>query len=173
MCGRLSRDVSRKHHPRDPYVYAALAAAGVDVRIMGGTCLRQRVVPELAESLLPAGAVPAADFLRGLDCFYYRTGERILEAFGRVVFEAMACGLPVVCSRRGGYADYITHGVNGFLFDTEDEAIALILRLRDDPALRYRIGHAARRTVESLYARGPRRRKLGFFDASDPMPLTQ
>ena len=56
------------------------------------------------------------------------------------MFEAMACGLPVVCGRRGGYADYIVHGVNGFLFDTSEQAVALILKLRDDAALRARIG---------------------------------
>ena len=161
--GRLSRDIASKHHDEDPSIYAALGAQGVEVRIMGGTCLRAR--PEgLAETvLLPAGAMPACTFLQGLDCFFYRTSERWLEAYGRVVFEAMACGLPVVCGRRGGYADYIVHGINGFLFDTTAEAIALIRSLRDDAALRERVGRAARATVERLYARYRVAAEAGLF----------
>ena len=109
------------------------------------------------------GATPAADFLQGLDCFCYRTSDQWLEAYGRVVFEAMACGLPVVCGRRGGYADYIVHGVNGFLFDTTAEAIALIRNLRQDRGLRERVGHAARETVERLYGDAAWRCKQAFF----------
>jgi glycosyltransferase involved in cell wall biosynthesis len=113
--------------------------------------------------MLRAGSRRPADFLRGLDCFYYRTSEQWLEAYGRVVLEALGCGLPVVCGRRGGYADYIAHGVNGFLFDTTEQAIALILRLRDDVALRDRLGRAARRTVEEIYCSRAWRNKLAFF----------
>jgi len=73
--------------------------------------------------------------------------------------------------------------VNGFLFDTNEQAINLILRLRDDAALRQRIGRAARRSVEELYRSRAWRRKLDFFlperetrpapllaDAWDPTP---
>ncbi len=182
--GRLSRDIASKHHDEDATVYAALGAQNIEVRIMGGTCLRTKP-EELGQTvLLPAGAMPAPDFLQGLDCFFYRTSERWLEAYGRVVFEAMACGLPVVCGRGGGYADYIVHGVNGFLFDTTAEAIALIRRLRDDAGLRERVGRAARATVERLYDGAAWRRKLAYFlapplaadalptgrDAFDPSP---
>ena len=163
VVGRMSRDDATKHHDEDSGVYAALARAGVESRVMGGTCLRDRFVGASRTRLLPAGARPAADFLQDLDCFYYRTSKDWLEAFGRVVFEAMACGLPVVCGRRGGYADYIVHGVNGFLFDTSEQAVALILKLRDDPALRERVGAAARRSVEALYRGSVWRNKLDFF----------
>jgi glycosyltransferase involved in cell wall biosynthesis len=161
--GRLSRDIASKHHHEDPEVYEALTADGVDLRIMGGECLRGKVAGLPPSALLPAGAQPAADFLQSLDCFYYRTSERWLEAYGRVVFEAMACGLPVVCGRRGGYADYIVHGVNGFLFDTTAEALALIRMLRGDKALRERVGRAARATVEQLYFGNAWRQKEAFF----------
>ena len=99
----------------DASVYAALAGAGVESRVMGGTCLRERFADAGAASLLPAGSKPSVDFLQDLDCFYYRTSDHWLEAFGRVVFEAMACGLPVVCGRRGGYADYIVTALTASL----------------------------------------------------------
>ena len=161
--GRLSRDVLSKHHDEDPSVYATLSVEGVDVQVMGGACLRKKVEGLAETALLPAGAKPAVEFLQSLDCFYYRTSERWLEAYGRVVFEAMACGLPVVCGRRGGYADYIVHGINGFLFDTTAEAIALIRNLRDDITLRERVGRAARATVERLYAGRVWQQKQTFF----------
>jgi len=159
--GRMSRDVASKHHDDDPAVYDALAEADVAVRIMGGNCLSDRL--RGPAELSAAGAQQPGDFLRTLDCFFYRTSERWLEAYGRVVFEAMACGLPVVCGRRGGYADYIVHGVNGFLFDTNEQAVNLILKLRDDPPMRERIGRAARQTVEELYRSRAWRQKLAFF----------
>jgi glycosyltransferase involved in cell wall biosynthesis len=168
--GRMSRDVATKHHHGDADVYGALAQAGVTLRVMGGTSLRRRHDEVVAASLLAAGSERSVDFLHALDCFYYRTSDRWLEAFGRVVFEAMACGLPVVCGRRGGYADYIAHGVNGFLFDTSEEAIALILKLRADPSLRDRIGRAARRTVEDLYSGRAWQNKLAFFLPSEREP---
>jgi glycosyltransferase involved in cell wall biosynthesis len=144
-------------------VYRALAGEGVSLRVMGGTCMRDRVHDLPGASFVPAGSRRTVDFLHKLDCFYYRTSDRWLEAFGRVVFEAMACGLPVVCGQRGGYADYIAHGVNGFLFDTTEQAIGLIRQLRSDPALRARVGDAARQTVEELYGGDAWRRKLAFF----------
>src|SRR5215813_4954968 len=163
--GRMSRDLASKHHHEDPAVYAALAAAGVEVRVMGGHCLSEHLQGSAA--LLAAGSQRAGDFLRTLDCFFYRTSERWLEAYGRVVFEAMACGLPVVCGRRGGYADYIEHGINGFLVDSKDEALAALMRLRDDLKLRQRIGRAARRTVERIYSGADWSRKLAFFLPSE------
>jgi glycosyltransferase involved in cell wall biosynthesis len=168
--GRMSRDVATKRHHGDADVCDALARAGVTLRVMGGTSLQRPIDEVIAASLLAAGSERSVDFLHALDCFYYRANDRWLEAFGRVVFEAMACGLPVVCGRRGGYADYIAHGVNGFLFDTNKKAIALILKLRADPALRDRIGRAARRTVEDLYAGRAWQNKLAFFLPSEREP---
>ena len=168
--GRISRDVASKHHQEDPAVYATLSAMGMAVRVMGGSCLIERSPAMTADALLPAGARDAGAFLRQLDCFFYRTSDRWLEAYGRVVFEAMACGLPVVCGRRGGYADYIVHGVNGFLFDTSEQAIDLIVKVRGDVALRERIGRAARHTVEELYRGRAWREKLAYFLPQERKP---
>ena len=68
------------------------------------------------------------------------------------MLEAMAAGLPVVVHAVGGYAEAIRHGHNGFLFHSDAEAFGLLQALQQDPALRARIGQAARKTVESIYA---------------------
>ncbi len=51
------------------------------------------------------------------------------EPFGLSVIEAMACGTPVIAYNRGSMPELIEHGVNGFLADTLDEAIAAIERV--------------------------------------------
>lgn len=42
------------------------------------------------------------------------------DGYGLVVLEALACGLPVICSRNAGACDVIEDGVNGFCFNSGD-----------------------------------------------------
>lgn len=154
--GRLSRDERYKHGEDDPALYRRLAAEGVGVRVQGGTCL----APELPGALDGEGGIellpecPQAPerFLQELDVFLYRTRRDWFEASARVVVEALATGLVVVAHRRGGYVEYVHHGENGFLFDEPEEAVAHVLRLRDDPALLERMARAARASAEELYS---------------------
>lgn len=162
VIGRLSRDTLAKHDPEDLALYREWMAAGADVKLQGASCLAAQIEASPHLELLPEGARGAVDFLRSLDVFYYRTGSHV-ETFGRVVFEAMACGLPVVCHRRGGYANSIRHGENGFLFDTTQEAREIMRTLLEQPLLRAKIGAQARRTVESLYSRSALERRAQFY----------
>ena len=43
------------------------------------------------------------------------------EAYGNVVVEALACGVPVVAYRRGGPSEIIRHGETGFLVEPNDK----------------------------------------------------
>ena len=65
------------------------------------------------------------------------------------VYEYMAAGLPVVASAVGQVAQLITHEVNGLLCPPGDPAALAeaLQRLRREPALRERLGRAARETV--------------------------
>jgi glycosyltransferase involved in cell wall biosynthesis len=38
----------------------------------------------------------------------------------------MACGTPVIATRRGSMAELIRHGENGFLVDTPEEAVTAV-----------------------------------------------
>jgi len=53
------------------------------------------------------------------DLFVFPTTN---DGFGMVVLEALANGLPVLCSRNAGARDVIRDGLNGFVFDYDDEA---------------------------------------------------
>jgi glycosyltransferase involved in cell wall biosynthesis len=48
------------------------------------------------------------------------------EPFGFSVVEAMACGTPVIAPPRGSMAEIVRHGENGFLVDTQDEALRAV-----------------------------------------------
>jgi glycosyltransferase involved in cell wall biosynthesis len=65
------------------------------------------------------------------------------------VFEYMAAGLPVVASRVGQLSSLIEDGWNGLLCPPGDPAAlaASLDRLRQDPALRARLGQTARTAV--------------------------
>jgi len=43
------------------------------------------------------------------------------EAFGNVVVEALACGVPVIAYKRGGPSEIIKHGQTGYLADPDDK----------------------------------------------------
>jgi glycosyltransferase involved in cell wall biosynthesis len=68
------------------------------------------------------------------------------EGHPRVVLEALAAGLPVITTDRGAIAETVVDGSSGFVLDDpEPEALAdRLLRLLRDPALRQRMGDAAR-----------------------------
>ena len=162
VIGRLSRDAPDKHHADDLALYRTLIHEGHELRLQGASCIAHQLPSDGNIRLFAEGQLPAPEFLQGLDIFYYRTGVHV-ETFGRVVFEAMACALPVVCHSYGGYADAIRHGENGFLFETTEEARVLLAELAADPVLRSKIGANARKTVEALYAQDAQERRLDFY----------
>jgi glycosyltransferase involved in cell wall biosynthesis len=161
IVGRISRDTPEKHNRRDVPIFLELAQRKVKIRLQGASCFAEKLRHANIE-IIPEGSERAEKFLQGLDIFYYRTGSHV-ETFGRVVFEAMACGLPVVCHVHAGYSDWIVHGVNGFLFSVDDEAREILGQLIANPSLRRSVGENARRTVESMYATDKVEERLRFY----------
>jgi glycosyltransferase involved in cell wall biosynthesis len=157
--GRLSRDVPEKFHQTDPQLFGELAKRKLTVRLMGATCLQ----PLDGVEILPEGGEDAAKFLRSLDALIYRTADGWFEAFGRVVFEGMACGVVPVVHRQGGYAGFIEDKVEGFLWDEPAQAVEHLETLRSSPSLLAQISQAARRKTELLYGQEARQALVDFY----------
>jgi N-acetyl-alpha-D-glucosaminyl L-malate synthase BshA len=132
------------------------AARPVRLRLVGEGPTREAVLA-LAASLGVAADVewlgeredlPA--LLAGAAAFLLPSAS---ESFGLAALEALACGVPVVASRVGGLPEVVTDGEVGFLHEAGDvEAMAASVgRLADDPALRVRLGAAARARAETRF----------------------
>jgi glycosyltransferase involved in cell wall biosynthesis len=71
------------------------------------------------------------------------------ESYGKANLEAMACGTPVVSTRRGGPSETVIDGETGYLVDAGDATglARCVLTLLRDATLRQTIGNAGRRHV--------------------------
>jgi UDP-glucose:tetrahydrobiopterin glucosyltransferase len=71
------------------------------------------------------------------------------EAYGNVVVEAMACGVPVLAYRRGGPSELVQPGLNGLLVQPDDlddlaAAVARVGTIRREDCRRWVEAHASR-----------------------------
>jgi glycosyltransferase involved in cell wall biosynthesis len=133
----------------------AFADGDARARIVGGVLFGEheyeRSLHQLAARLGVVGRVQFTghvdDVQSELDQLDVLVHASVLpEPFGQVVVEGLASGLAVVAADAGGPAEIITDGVSGLLYAMGDTG-ALATRLRelaDDPALRARLGAAAR-----------------------------
>jgi glycosyltransferase involved in cell wall biosynthesis len=133
--------------------------SGVDVRysIGGAGTDRGSIEGDVARLGLEGrvrflGALAEADvssLLRTADvCLLTSVG--LGEASPVAVMEAMASGVPAICSRIGGTGDMIESGVDGILVDQQDVAgiASAIQKLARDRAALARLSAAARRRAE-------------------------
>jgi glycosyltransferase involved in cell wall biosynthesis len=84
--------------------------------------------------------------LRGVDCVI--VPSLVPETFCFTLREALACGIPVLASRRGALPEAVTEGVNGYTFDPDEPAELgrLLLSLSRDASLRERLHAGAQAT---------------------------
>lgn len=76
-----------------------------------------------------------------------------LESFGLAALEAMACGVPAVCSRTGGLPEVIQDGVEGYLVPVRDvqTMAARSLDILGDPDRQESMGRAARLRAQTEF----------------------
>ncbi len=88
------------------------------------------------------------DIMRSLDILVHPCDN---EPFGRIAIEAMAAGTPVIGANAGGIAETITDDHTGLLVPPRDaRAFAdAMLRLANDPVLRFRLGANGRTRVKN------------------------
>ena len=72
------------------------------------------------------------------------------EPFGLSVIEAMACGTPVIATRRGSMPELIEHGVTGFLVDSVAGAIDAVARVGEIDRAACRRAVAERFSVDRM-----------------------
>ena len=97
----------------------------------------------LTERIFFAGfRADAVSFLNGLDALVHASVRP--EPFGRVVLEAMACGVPVVATRGGGIEEFVRDEENGILVTPgdSDEMADAVSRVLADPNLSDRLREA-------------------------------
>jgi glycogen synthase len=73
------------------------------------------------------------------------------ESLSRVLLEASALGVPIAAMNTGGTADIVLPEQTGLLSTSIEGLGDDLARLRRDPALRFRLGAAARRRVEDAF----------------------
>jgi glycosyltransferase involved in cell wall biosynthesis len=141
----------------DLLVRAVGGLAGVTLDIVGdgpeAAALRALVREQkLAERVRFHGALVPADtahLVAASDAFVLPSRY---EGLPHAVLEAMAAGVPVVVTAAGGVPELMRDGETGLLVEPDTGAVArAIARLRDDDALRRRLGANAARLVRERF----------------------
>ncbi len=65
------------------------------------------------------------------------------ETYSMATLEAMGCGVPIIARGVGEIPGYVSHGVNGMLFEHDRQLPALIRQLADDGTLRQQLAARA------------------------------
>lgn len=91
------------------------------------------------------------DVLRALDVKLFLVPGT--DGTARAVREALACGLPVLTTRRGVLPELVHDGVSGRVLDETPEAFAAaLIALAREPEARRRMGEAARKDAEARFS---------------------
>jgi glycosyltransferase involved in cell wall biosynthesis len=153
VVGRLARPDRSKWSRRTWEIYGRIDHPRRRAVVMGvDDAIRKWLgpAPPWAE-VLPPCALPAREYYRRLHCLM-PVNYSAVESWPRIGLEAMACGVPIIAPRSGGWCEMIEHGENGFLASNAQECADLAALLARDEPLRQRIALKARRRLESELA---------------------
>ena len=111
------------------------------------TQVREGPIPRVH---MPGAVEEVEAYLRAADVFVFPSRE---ESFGISVVEAMASGLPVVATRAGGLADFVSEDSGALPVPVGDGRAleAALHRLLSDPDLTERLGRRGRQTARERF----------------------
>jgi glycosyltransferase involved in cell wall biosynthesis len=134
----------------------ALAGQPIALTIVGSGPLRAeleqkaREVQATVQIVEPRPHAELADYLTQFNLFVLPS---LYEGHPKVLIEAMAAGLPVLGTNVPGTRAVICHGENGWLCSPQADALREALQiLRQQPELRMKLGHAARKFAVGEYS---------------------
>jgi glycosyltransferase involved in cell wall biosynthesis len=151
LVGMSGRASYQKNHEAFAKLATDLRGPAVKFLWIGGD---QKEVP--ADT--PEGAVSCSGWVtrqRALELtsqldVYVQTSR--WEGMPIALIEAQVAGIPAVVTDVVGNRDVVVHGVTGFVASTEAEMEQYVAQLRDDPALRARMGAAARKSASARFS---------------------
>ncbi len=137
----LLRDMLQRLARRAPYKLKVIGnfdyeLEGVELEVVQWT--KEREVEDLQTFDIGVYPLPIDDWVLG------KSGLKAIQY--------MAFGLPIVATEVGTTPLLIAHEVNGLLVRTQDEWLNALERLLRDPALRGRLGQAARESAVANYS---------------------
>ena len=142
-----------KTRPETRFAIAGESAFGVAADAAFERSVRHRVAsdPRLGRSVELLGWIEKSELLLAASDVVVCSSR--FESFGMVPVEAMACGVPVVSTNRGGPSETLIDGETGFLVPPgrADLIAARVVTLLADDALRNRMGRAGRLRVEERF----------------------
>lgn len=88
------------------------------------------------------------------------------ETLGMAMIEALASGLPVVSARSGASDEVVEDGVDGTLYDPDDDAdlLAAVRRIFEEEGLRERFSKEARKSAEKRDWASSTRTLKGYYE---------
>ena len=149
--------------PTPSALWQALGEAGVSVRLRGASRQRQALGAIRGLEVRSRQRETLTSFLSGLDCLAYDVNQPEDEGWGIELFNAMAMGIPVLCSTKSCYAARIAHGSNGFVCGNEADFLHSVDELRKSTGLASRMGAAAREFAAAEFAIDVLRRRYEFL----------
>lgn len=161
------------------FVRMAMHIPGDDIRfLIAGQCRDKAVMSdayteaELQRLIADDPRIRYCGYVERVEDIYRTTDilvvpSRWQEPFGLIAIEAGAAGIPVVATHSGGLPEVIVDGITGFLAEIgHTEAMShQVQALVRDPALRSRMGQAARARVEQEFTYKPVRDLEQLYDS--------
>jgi len=126
----------------------------IELQVVGDGDLLQSLIVEYSsfKNIKFCGQVKQQELIE-----IYRNANALIlsslapETFGLTIVEAFACGTPALVRFAGGSRDIIDKTGGGYVYQTNDELTAYVLKLHEDLALRNKLGIKARKGFDDFY----------------------